>query len=526
MKPSFCLISQPWIPCLMPTIGKAQELGLLETLCRAHEISELSDPSPPVTACLYRLLLAILHRNFGPASSHEWKRLWEAGQFDRVRLEAYFDEWRHRFDLFDSERPFYQVAGMDEKLLKSVANLAPQCTSGNNAALFDHTLDDTPVSLQLPVAARLLLVQQGFALGGLCGAESGRVSTTAAPLVTGVVILATGSTLFETLMLNLVIYAPDANRPFTCRDDAPAWEQDQPATPDVRRPLGYLDYLTWQSRRLWLRPEMGDENDWQVTQAIVTNGREFPKDYFLHEDPMMSYGRREKAPPDQDPWPALRFREDRALWRDSLALLQSVADQRQRPAVLDHVNNRIEEGMLRREARLDLTAIGLCSNQAKMIFWRHERQPLPLRYLADPALLDHLGQCLAVAEQVASDLQAALWRLAEEMLAPGDRTADKEAVRSAMEAFGTLGDYWSTLEPDFHRLVGDLADRPTEGETISLGWVSGVCRVARRLLDGTVNGLQPSGRVLRAANSAQRVLGSRLHKFAISTEEVSHEAAE
>lgn len=525
MKPSFCLISEPWIPCLKPA-GEVQELGLQETLCRAHEISEVSDPSPPVTASLYRLLLAVLHRVFGPRNSGEWKRLWEAGEFGRGQLDEYFSQWRHRFDLFDEERPFYQVAGMDDKLLKSVANLAPQCSSGNNAALFDHTLDETQVEVESSIAARLLLVQQGFALGGLCGTETGRVAAQAAPLVAGAVILAMGKTLFETLMLNLVVYDCESDKPLPCRDDAPAWEQDNATSPEVRRPDGYLDYLTWQSRRLWLRPQPTAAGGWHVSQVIVTNAREFPKDYFLHEDPMLAYGRREKAPPGQDPWPALRFRENRALWRDSLALLQSIPDQRQRPAILDHLGERIEEGVLGQEARLDLAAIGLCSNQAKMFFWRHERQPLPVRYLSNPELVEHLRGCLEATEQVEADLRAAVWRLAEEVLAPGDRTADKEAVRTAMAGLGTVGAYWSMLEPRFHRLVADLAERPAEADDISKQWLSDVCQEARRQLDNTARGLQHSGRMLRATTSAQRLLNSRLHKFATPTEEVSHAAAE
>ena len=92
MTYSFNLIDQPWIPCTMPD-GSHVELSLQGTLLQAHEIREIFDQSPLVTAALHRLLLAILHRNFGPASRSEWQTLWQAKRFDSARLGSYFSGW-------------------------------------------------------------------------------------------------------------------------------------------------------------------------------------------------------------------------------------------------------------------------------------------------------------------------------------------------------------------------------------------------------------------------------------------------
>ena len=70
MKYSFNLIDQPWIPCVLPH-GRMEDLSLRDTLLNAHKITAIFDQSPLVTAALHRLLLAILHRNFGPASQGE-----------------------------------------------------------------------------------------------------------------------------------------------------------------------------------------------------------------------------------------------------------------------------------------------------------------------------------------------------------------------------------------------------------------------------------------------------------------------
>src|SRR5581483_3989392 len=107
--PSFDLIDEPWLPCVRPD-GAAVELGLRQALAGAHELGELYDPSPLVTVALHRLLLAILHRAYrGPAVPAAWRAIWNAGRFDPAVIDAYLDRWRHRFDLFDPERPFYQV---------------------------------------------------------------------------------------------------------------------------------------------------------------------------------------------------------------------------------------------------------------------------------------------------------------------------------------------------------------------------------------------------------------------------------
>ena len=136
--------------------------GLLDTLVLAPEIKEIFDPSPLVTMSLHRLFLAILHRTFGPANEKEWQRLWQGGtgMFDKHRLSMYFHEWqdvKHRFELFDETHPFFQcqkmpISSKDSKgkpksYAKSVANLAHEFATGNNATLFDHTVEDNPQAI-------------------------------------------------------------------------------------------------------------------------------------------------------------------------------------------------------------------------------------------------------------------------------------------------------------------------------------------------------------------------------------------
>jgi CRISPR system Cascade subunit CasA len=202
--PSFNLIDEPWLPCTWLADNCCEDLSLRTTLANAHVIRELYDPSPLVTVALHRLLLAILHRNFGPRSLAAWQVLWQRGAWDMSVLDNYFARWRHRFDLFDAERPFYQVASLPDAKHVHPAQLLPlEMASGNNPTLFDHRFDRLPVSLTPSEATRGLIARQAFSPGG---GVSTPFNLSNSPLTVGYSVLALGNSLFETLLLNLHTY--------------------------------------------------------------------------------------------------------------------------------------------------------------------------------------------------------------------------------------------------------------------------------------------------------------------------------
>ncbi|RIK42486.1 MAG: type I-E CRISPR-associated protein Cse1/CasA, partial [Chloroflexi bacterium] len=203
--PQFNLVDEPWIPCVMPD-GTAHELSLRETLARAAEIRELSDPSPAVTVALHRLLLAVLHRSLqGPDSAEAWHAIWTGGAFDMQQVGGYLDAWRHRFDLFDAEHPFYQDHSLDIASAKPIARMVFGLTLGNYVTLFDHTTKVQSAALSPAQAARQLIAFHIFTLGGKVGLTGGD-SASGGPLATAAVTVVNGDNLFQTLMLNLHQY--------------------------------------------------------------------------------------------------------------------------------------------------------------------------------------------------------------------------------------------------------------------------------------------------------------------------------
>ncbi len=168
----FNLIEEPWISCLMPD-GAIKEFNLLDALTKAHEIREINDDSPLVVVSLHRLLLAILHRNFGPKNFDEWKNLWRKGQWDEATLKAYFQSGscKNRFNLFDDERPFYQYPkvtkkGGTESDKLPIETLMQEKATGANATLFDHTFKAKETGRPAAVAARYLITRHSFSLAG------------------------------------------------------------------------------------------------------------------------------------------------------------------------------------------------------------------------------------------------------------------------------------------------------------------------------------------------------------------------
>ncbi|WP_025745511.1 type I-E CRISPR-associated protein Cse1/CasA [Kallotenue papyrolyticum] len=529
-QPTYNLVDRPWIPCVLRGDGSLRLLSLRETLGRASEISEIVDPSPLVTVALHRLLLAILHRCYGPATVDDWQALWEAGQSD-ARIDAYLDQWRHRFDLFDPVYPFYQTADISEEYAKPISNIAPEFASGNNATLWDHSTNTHFRALSCDQAARYLVALQASALGGLLSYrkdEKEHKSADAAPLANSAVALVRGDNLWRTLLLNLHQYDGE-EEPFpNQRDDRPAWERDTPTRAGDREVSGYLDLLTWQSRQARLFWE-GDPE--RVTRVAILKGWQFPRvGYRFGKETMLAFRANPNARGEQDPWPPLGFQEDRLVWRDSLVLFQSIHERHARPKILDWLARLVYDGILPPAAALSLELYGLASNQAKPLFWRHERLPLPTQYLHDESLLTQLQIALDWAEQGKNVLNHALQLLAERQLVPypppeGISRDDRERARQIAATWGAERDYWARLDLPFRRLLEGLPKDTgviqPYGETLMPQWAATIHRAARASFDEVTRSLDTSGRWMRALAITEPMFLARLRKIGATSESSS-----
>jgi CRISPR system Cascade subunit CasA len=527
---SFNLTENKWIPCILSD-GTVSHFSLIEIFSEAHNIEEISDQSPLVTVALHRLLLAIIHRSFergyGPIDMVEWKALWDKGKFEYP--QHYLKNMYQRFDLFDANCPFYQSASLLQSTIKSepisIGNLIHESSIHlSKAVLFDHDMDTSFRVLSPAEAIRFLLAFQSFVVGGFSGLSrprlKGEESARAGALIRSAVCIMHGGNLFETLMLNLHVYNLEDEQPFaTAGDDRPIWEADDQLKSQERRPKGYLDLLTWQSRRILLIPESGLNGQIIIKKVLIRKGNEFSKDFSLHgKEPMLAFRKIKKPLKGTDPWTPVSFQEDKVLWRDSLSLFQSIKDNHMRPKILDWLNDLVVNDILPLSSVYNMAIMGFISDQAYISLWRHERLPLPVKYLNDEKLIVKLKEALALAEDMARGLESAIWNLAKLNIAPeADKLSEtqKKEVGNFSEYLSPTRPYWASLGIAFNRLVTDLAqDKTPDGEygsRVLPWWAEQIRKFARQSFRDTTNSFNRGGRMLKAVTLAENHFNLKLN---------------
>ncbi|MEU1128313.1 type I-E CRISPR-associated protein Cse1/CasA [Streptomyces sp. NPDC005900] len=344
MSHGFSLTDEPWL--LLPPAavgGAARERSLRTALLKAHEFGDLVVEVPTQRPSVLRqvLLPVVLDALGRPADEREWLDWFTRGRWTPEqcrRMEAYLDAHCGRFDLFDPEQPFGQVAGLctAKGETKSVGLIVATAATGNNVPLFASRTEGDTFALSPAQAAHWLLHTQCWDTAaiktGAVGdpkAKSGKTTgNPTGPLGQMGVTLLAGTTLFETLMLNLPIGSPPTAA------DLPQWRRRESAEPrsagtaqwQERVPEGLLDLWTWQSRRIRLFPEVTDEG-LRVTRVLVAAGDRMP--YTPETEPHTMWrveptgGRsagksKGSSTPPRRP---LRLQPGKAAWRGLDALL-------------------------------------------------------------------------------------------------------------------------------------------------------------------------------------------------------------
>ncbi|MFF9628299.1 type I-E CRISPR-associated protein Cse1/CasA [Streptomyces fradiae] len=275
------------------TDGAVRTTGLLGVLTGAHKVRRLELPVPTMLPALLRqLLLPVMWDAIGvPRTRGEWAERFERGRFSDAEVACLTDylgsRYGDRFRLFDDKRPFAQVADLEalNGETKSAALIVPSIASGNNVPLFSSLTEGDELLLSPGQALLWLLHAQCWDTAGIkTGAvgdprakDSKTTGNPTGPLGQLGVIVLTGRTLYETLMLNTP-FLPDgldpADRPQWAWDERPAssgWRS--PAGPEwSSRPAGErLDLLTFQARRIRLFPCETEQGP-HVRRVIVSAG--------------------------------------------------------------------------------------------------------------------------------------------------------------------------------------------------------------------------------------------------------------
>lgn len=520
---TYDLTTEPWIPCRNGPGGEVR-LGLRDTLLRAHELVDLAGDTPLVTGALLRLLIALVHDVIEGPTFERRLELWEQGRWEEDLVTGYFAQHGERFDLFHPDLPFLQDPGFELPQADSIARLAPELASGNNVALFDHTVDEQPPAVPPDTAARWLVAHQLYGLGGGQGPTSPKHGkhpyASHAPAALGANVFLCGETLFQTLLLNLMP-VDDPVLGTSMELGLPLWRREAFPGPQVRHPDGYLDYLTWPNRCVRLMPAIDGERP-VVRQVYTAQGSALPKDH-----------------PYRDPWFALRTASDgrslplrvtagRALWRDSAALFGFAAPEETkavgdvpRPAVFRAADVFLAEDPPGVPAAFDCLVVGMDFDQSKIRLWRLEELPVPADLLRDVDTEAALRQAVGEADTVGDHLRNALRFMAAWRLSPDDGKADRGMVTSTVESWQAEPAYWSALDTPFRDLVHGLTG---DRDAAVVAWREEVVRAADRAFDQAARQNTSDDRGLRAQVKARGLLMSRTWELRPKREEATVES--
>lgn len=337
---SFNLMDRPWIPCTMQDGGERRELSIREVLAQADAIRSIDGDIPLQRFALSRLLIAVMYGAFGHSfTAEQWRYMLQAGASDaeiQQQLQAYCEQYRDRFDLFDAARPFYQVAGLHtaKNDVSGLERLILDVPSGE--PFFTTRIGEGLSSVDAAEAARWLVTVQAYDSSGI---KSGAVGDPRVKGGKGYPIgtawvgnigghLVEGDSLWRTLMLNFVSdhVLTAAESAVNWDGDAPIWERepvdaapcpglDQPAdrTGDTSFFHGPATLMTWQSRRMLLAHQ-GET----VTGVLVCNGDRLKPQNAQHYETMSAWRRsnpQEKALKQALVYMPRKHVPARALWR-------------------------------------------------------------------------------------------------------------------------------------------------------------------------------------------------------------------
>ena len=476
-QPAFNLLDEPWVK-VRALSGGVQELGLLKLFEQATELRGLAGELPTQDMAILRLLEAVLLGATRPSRSRSrdesvdlWGSWWEAGRFPPQIVRDYLEGHRDRFNLLDSVAPFLQVAdlhtssGKASGLIKLIADIP------DGHQYFTTRAGQELDSLAYSEAARWLVNCHAYDCSGIkTGAvgdervKGGRGYSMGYPAWAGNlgVIVAEGSNLFETLMLNLPLSMARPN-------DLPIWERPPLkacVAADHPTPLGPADAFTWPSRRIRLHPRDG-----RIADVQISNGDRLGPQHQQKNEPMTSWRKSQnQSKGGGDVYMPVTHSPEKRIWQGLGSLLLQVEGVSLRAPALDWLDALRYSEILPKSFGMTLRAVGVeYGPQASSIVGVvDDGLHVHVAAITDPAVV----QIAVDAASRASQGVVALANLASNL----ERAAGGDAERPRQRTY-ELG--YSLLDGPYREWLAALKDTESAGELLD-AWGE---RARRILLD-------------------------------------------
>ena len=357
-SPGFNLCNEPWIPVLYVS-GQTQEVSLKQLFDESNSIRKIHSGDATTDVAILGVAVAIFFRavlenteEYGELyrEPKKWIQNISSGGSEQLYfVQDYLKKYQDRFNLFDAERPFMQVADLHTS--KGEVKPVSRLVLDSESEYFSMRAEQALTSLSYAEAARYLVTVQAYDYSGI---KSGAVGDPRVkggrgyPIgvgwygTTGKTIIH-GENLIETLLycidyeqlLNVEKVKGKSHR--IALQDKPVWERELPDTAAPRAykggdPTKYKDepapaagmceILTWQSRRVRLFPENG-----RVTGVLVSNGDKW-LDRNTYTDPLTAYRfSKNQSTQTHYIWMPQTHSAERTLWRGADALLTRLSSQ-------------------------------------------------------------------------------------------------------------------------------------------------------------------------------------------------------
>ena len=360
-SPDFNLCNEPWIPVLYVS-GQTQEVSLKQLFDESNSIRKIHSGDATTDVAILGVAVAIFFRavlenteEYGELyrEPKKWIQNISSGGSEQLYfVQGYLKKYQDRFNLFDAERPFMQVADLHTS--KGEVKPVSRLVLDSESEYFSMRAEQALTSLSYAEAARYLGTVQAYDYSGI---KSGAVGDPRVkggrgyPIgvgwygTTGKIIIH-GENLIETLLycidyeqlLNVEKVKGKSHR--IALQDKPVWERELPDTAAPRAykggdPTKYKDepapaagmceILTWQSRRVRLFPENG-----RVTGVLVSNGDKW-LDRNTYTDPLTAYRfSKNQSTQTHYVWMPQTHSAERTLWRGADALLTRLSSSQEK----------------------------------------------------------------------------------------------------------------------------------------------------------------------------------------------------
>jgi hypothetical protein len=227
----------------------------------------------------------------------------------------------------------------------------------------------------------------------------------------------------------------------------------------------------------------------------------------------------ERKDKNKPPFRAVRFREGRAVWRDSVALVQVAGAEA--PALRSVAwlqpwlapgdpDTGDAAGPLARLAPLHILCLGLVNDQKKAEMWRAESVQVPSRLVLDADARAELGAALVAAEDAGKAIRFATYVLAGVIVGENPDKKDIGALAGALDPTAT---YWGGMGRIYPAWLDTLtlATLDDDGRrAVRHAWATHTWEAAHVAFGSLTSSLDRSADALRAVANAEPVLAARL----------------